>query len=152
MWFLGHFALGYFSASFINRYTREKIIIPVVWLFSIAPDIDEFFHNYITHRGSGHSLIIAVVAFVPVLIYLRGGWAYLAALASHILIGDFLVPPTQMFWPLSTSWFGAPPAIQLTGLFETFVEVVLFILMVFVIFYRYKHTNDKELNKIWIFL
>jgi hypothetical protein len=55
---------------------------------------------------------------------------------SHILIGDFFVPPTQMFWPFSRAWFGAPPAFQLAGVLESFVEASLFALMAVVILHR----------------
>jgi membrane-bound metal-dependent hydrolase YbcI (DUF457 family) len=143
MWILGHLALGYFSAFSVSRYTKEKIIIPVVWFFSMVPDLDELFYRYIVHRGPSHSIVVAIIVFIPVLLVFRSGWAYFAALASHILIGDFFVPPTQMFWPLSRAWFGAPSAFQLTGVLETVVEVSLFALMAVVIFYRRRFIFDS---------
>lgn len=143
MWILGHLALGYFSAYYVSKYTKEKIIIPLVWFFSLVPDLDEFFYRYIVHRGPSHSIIVAVVVFIPMLLFFRSGWAYFAALASHILIGDFFVPPTQMFWPLSSVWFGAPPAFQLTGVVESAVEVSLFVLMAVVILHRRRLIFDS---------
>jgi membrane-bound metal-dependent hydrolase YbcI (DUF457 family) len=137
MWFLGHLSLGYFSAYATSKYTGERMVIPVVWIASMLPDLDAFFYRYMVHRGPSHSIIVAVVASISVLIVFgRRSLPYLAALASHILIGDYFVPPTQMFWPLSNAWYGAPQMFQLHGTVELLVEVFLFALMACVILFR----------------
>ncbi len=109
----------------------------------MMPDLDELFYRYIVHRGPGHSIVVAVIVFIPVLLVFRNGWTYFAALASHILIGDYFVPPTQMFWPFSRGWFEAPSIFQLTGVLETFVEVSLAVLMVIVILHRRRLLTDS---------
>ena len=136
MWVLGHIALGYFSAYSVSKFTKERIIIPLVWIVSLLPDLDELIERYIAHRGPSHSIIFVIIMFIPVFLIFRRGLPYFAALASHILIGDYFVPPTQMFWPLTQSWYGAPSILQLKGTPETGVEVLLFILMLLFILHR----------------
>ncbi|MCX6654066.1 MAG: metal-dependent hydrolase [Candidatus Bathyarchaeota archaeon] len=133
MWLLGHLSLGYFSSLVVGKYSKEKVNILLIWLLSIAPDIDEFFRPFIVHRGPTHSILVSFVVFLPILLKYRTGYAYLAALASHTLIGDFVTPPEQLFWPISMGLYGAPPALQLVGIVETQIEVCLFVLMLMVI-------------------
>ena len=131
MWLLGHLALGYFSAYFVGKYTRERLIVPLVLLVSMAPDFDFFFRRFIIHRGPTHSLLVAVALFVPLILILRGGYVYFAALLSH-LIADYFVANyerMQLFWPLTTAGFAAPSYLRLSGVAETIVEVGLFIIM-----------------------
>jgi membrane-bound metal-dependent hydrolase YbcI (DUF457 family) len=136
MWILGHIALGYFSAYSVSKFTKEKIIIPLVWIFSLLPDLDELFEGYIVHRGPSHSILFVIIVFIPIFLIFRKYLAYFAALASHILVGDFFVPPTQMFWPLTYTWYGVPSLLQLKGAVETVVEVTLFVLMLLFILHR----------------
>jgi membrane-bound metal-dependent hydrolase YbcI (DUF457 family) len=89
MQLLGHLALGYFSALIISRYTKEQLYLPLVWIISVLPDIDLLFTHYIIHRGPTHSIILALILFLPIFIWYHKGLAYFAALASHSLIGDF---------------------------------------------------------------
>jgi membrane-bound metal-dependent hydrolase YbcI (DUF457 family) len=130
MWFLGHFALGYFSALGVSKFTKEKINIPLVWFISILPDIDFFFEPLIIHRGPTHSIVIAALAFLPIFLIYRRGLPYFAALLSHSLIGDFLVPPVQLLWPIDMSWYGINSSLKLTGIMETMLEISLFALMI----------------------
>ena len=144
MWLLGHLSLGFFSAYATSKYTGERLVIPIVWFASILPDFDELFSKYIVHRGPGHSIVVAVVALIPIfLVFKRRGLPYFAAFASHIFIGDYLVPPTQMFWPLTNAWYGAPQVLQLKGIVETLVEVSLFALMLVFILHRRKVSVDS---------
>jgi len=149
MWLLGHIALGYFSSLFTSKIVKEKYNLYLVLLISIAPDIDEFFEPYIIHRGPTHSILIAIICFVPIFIYFKKGFPYFVSLASHSLIGDYFVPPEQLFWPISNGWYGAPPQLQLTGRVETIVEVLLFLSMLSVIIWRSRlnrHTRVNELK------
>ncbi len=141
MQLLGHLGLGYLCGAIVARFTGEKINIPLIWLCSVLPDVDLLFPGLITHRGPTHSILVAVAIFVPIYLYLRRGLPYFAAVASHSLIGDFLVPPLQLLWPLSSAWFGAPSGLALTGSTETLVEVSLFALAAALIIWRYH--SDK---------
>jgi len=136
MWILGHLALGYISALLVSRYTGEKVIIPLVLLVSLLPDLDRFFEGILVHRGPTHSIIVAIALFMPIFLLFRNGFVYFSALASHTLIGDYFVtgnPYEQLFWPVSNNWIGAPSYLQLSGRFETMVEVALFFVMLFLI-------------------
>jgi membrane-bound metal-dependent hydrolase YbcI (DUF457 family) len=148
MWILGHLALGYFSAFTVGKFTKEKIIIPLVWVVCMLPDLDELFKGFVVHRGPSHSIIVAVIVFIPVVLLFRRGLPYFTALTSHMLIGDYLYPPTQLFWPISNAWYGAPSWLQLRGTLETVVEVSLFILMVIVILHRRKLFIDTPSEKV----
>ena len=127
MWFLGHFAIGYFVALGIGRVTREKINIPLVWFFSILPDLDLFIPG-LQHRGPTHSVVIAALFYLPILLTLKRGLPYFAAVASHSMIGDYINPPVQMLWPISNVWFEAP--LRVKGATQFIVEIVLFSIMV----------------------
>ena len=136
MWLLGHISLGYLFGSLVARFTREKIDIPLIWVCSLLPDLDLFFRGLIVHRGPTHSILVALAIFVPIYLYYHRGLPYFAAVATHTLIGDFLVPTLQLFWPISSDWFGAPSSLQLSGVTETLVEISLFVLMMALIIWR----------------
>jgi len=77
---------------------------------SIIPDADILLQHFglIQHRGPTHSIILSLIVFAPILvIYRKKALPYLIALASHALIGDFLLGgPFQLFWPLTTQQYG----------------------------------------------
>jgi len=127
--FLGHFALGYFAAVFSSRITREEFFLPLVLMFSILPDVDVFILG-LEHRGPSHSLILALVLFLPFIILNGKGFPYFAALASHSLIGDYLTNRgCQMLWPVSSEWVVASFAFN-TSPITMGLELSLFVLMV----------------------
>jgi len=88
MYLLGHVALGYFAATTVRRITHENFSIPLIWLVSLLPDVDLLISG-LQHRGPTHSIVIALLLFTPILIILKRGLAYLAALATHMVIGDY---------------------------------------------------------------
>ena len=131
MWLLGHFALGYIAALCISKLTKEKINIPLVFFFSILPDFDLLI-SQLDHRGPTHSVIVAVLLFIPILLIFRHGLSYLGALLTHSMIGDFFTPPAiALLWPASTQLFESPWI--LTGELEFVVEMILFMVMIFLI-------------------
>jgi membrane-bound metal-dependent hydrolase YbcI (DUF457 family) len=144
MWLLGHFALGYFSALAVSKFTREKINVPLVWFISILPDIDFFFEPIIIHRGPTHSIIIAALAFLPIFLIYRWGLTYFAALVSHSLIGDFFVPPVQLLWPIDVNWYGINSSQKLTGIIETTLEIFLFSMMITFIIISKKRMRARK--------
>lgn len=128
MWFLGHFALGYFASVAVRGYTKERFLLPLVFLASNAPDVDVFFEPFIVHRGVTHSVVLALVAVIALYLFFKGGLPYAAALLTHSLIGDYVTGPTQLFWPFP-GWFGAPWNLYLTGGFQLGVELLLMMVM-----------------------
>jgi membrane-bound metal-dependent hydrolase YbcI (DUF457 family) len=130
MYLLGHFALGFFAALGVRRFTHEKINIPIVFFLSILPDIDVVIPRLV-HRGPTHSILVATLLFLPILLLFRRGLPYFASVASHSLIGDYINPPVQMFWPISKAWYSF--SINLYGETLYSLEIILFTIMVFII-------------------
>jgi membrane-bound metal-dependent hydrolase YbcI (DUF457 family) len=108
---VGHVALAYLLGKGSARLLRVDYNIPLILTISIIPDIDilfEFILKSPIHRGPTHSIITAILVFIPFfLLYRQKAVPYFAALASHSLIGDFLIGgQVQLLWPLSTSEYG----------------------------------------------
>ena len=85
--------------------------IPLILVLSVLPDVDIFLDHLLKteiHRGPTHSIITAILVFIPFfLLYRQKATPYFASLASHSLIGDFLIGgQLQLLWPLSISEFG----------------------------------------------
>jgi len=104
-------ALAYLLAKASGKLLKVNFNIPLILVLSILPDIDiifEFFINSPLHRGPTHSIIAAILVFIPFfIIYRQKATPYFAALASHSLIGDFLIGgQLQLLWPLSTNEYG----------------------------------------------
>jgi membrane-bound metal-dependent hydrolase YbcI (DUF457 family) len=87
-----------------------KINIPLIMVLSIIPDIDiiyDYFTHSNIHRGPTHSIIFAVLIFIPFfLVYRKKALPYFLALISHS-IGDFFIGgQLELLWPFSTQLFG----------------------------------------------
>ena len=108
-------------------------------VLSIIPDIDLIFMGEL-HRGPTHSIITALIAFIPVfLIYHRRAVPYFIALASHSLIADFLIGGRiELLWPLTSQQFGLHelngPYIGIGYTANVALESLLFAISTFVIF------------------
>lgn len=133
MWFLGHLAIGYFIGILISKLTKEKIYLPLIFFFSILPDIDVFIPE-LTHRSITHSVVLALILFIPIFLISKSGFAYFCALASHTLIGDYFTgTPFQIFWPVTKEFFLSSYQFRLSSIPEIFIEYGLFTIMVFII-------------------
>jgi membrane-bound metal-dependent hydrolase YbcI (DUF457 family) len=132
MWFLGHLAIGYFIGISISKFTQEKINLPLLFFFSILPDIDVFIPE-LQHRSVTHSVVLALTMFIPIFLISKSGFAYFCALASHTLIGDFFTGSQfQLFWPVTNEFFLSPDVFRLTGLTENFIEYSFFAIMAYI--------------------
>lgn len=107
MFAVGHFALGYIIGKFTAQTTKTKLNLPLVFTLSVIPDIDLLL-PFLEHRGPSHSIVVAIVAFIPALTFLHyRALPYLAVLIQHSLLGDFIAGgKTQLFWPLSSKPYG----------------------------------------------
>jgi len=133
MYLLGHVALGYFAAKTVRRITHENFSIPLIWLVSLLPDVDLLIPG-LQHRGPTHSIVIALILFTPILIILKRGLTYLAALATHTAIGDYFTSyGCQLFWPINPAWMKASSPLLLRGINEIYLELILFGSMIVVI-------------------
>ena len=100
-------ALAYLLGKPSAKLLKVNLSIPLLLVLSIIPDIDILFMPQM-HRGPTHSIITAVLVFIPFfIVYRQKAVPYFIALISHSLIGDFLVGGRVMlFWPLTRAEFG----------------------------------------------
>jgi membrane-bound metal-dependent hydrolase YbcI (DUF457 family) len=139
---VGHMCLAYLLGKGASKALRVKINIPVLLVLSILPDIDilgTFLFNYNIHRGPTHSIVVAGLVFIPLfIIYRKKAIPYFLGLASHFLIGDFIVGgQLQLLWPLSRSKFGLHelgfPLITIDSRINVALELSLFIIAIMVL-------------------
>jgi len=105
---VGHMALAYLLGKSSARILKVNLNIPLILVLSIIPDVDILFGVNELHRGPTHSLIFALIVFIPLFaLYRRKAVPYFLALISHSLIADFLIGGQLMlFWPLTSQLFG----------------------------------------------
>jgi hypothetical protein len=134
-------ALAYLLAKASGKLLKVNFNIPLVLVLSILPDIDILFGFLLQsdiHRGPTHSIIVAILVFIPFfIIYRKKAVPYFAALASHSLIGDFFIGgQLQLLWPLSTSEFGLYelgfPYINIYNPIDIALEFALFVVALIV--------------------
>ena len=104
-------ALAYLLGKASAKLLKVNLNIPLILVISVIPDIDILFNFLLKsdiHRGPTHSIITAILVFIPFFVlYRQKAIPYFAALASHSLIGDFLIGgQLQLLWPLSTNEYG----------------------------------------------
>jgi len=106
-------ALGYILGKASAKFLKKDINVAAVMVLSVIPDID-ILVPIIQHRGPTHSLITALVIFLPILaIYSLKAVPYLLALISHSMISDYFIGgQIQLFWPLTTQHYGLSISIQ----------------------------------------
>jgi membrane-bound metal-dependent hydrolase YbcI (DUF457 family) len=100
-------ALAYLLGKGSAKPLRISLNVPLILVLSTIPDIDIILMTKL-HRGPTHSIIMAVLVFIPVFfIYRKKAVPYFIALASHSLLADFFIGgQVQLLWPLSTQKFG----------------------------------------------
>jgi membrane-bound metal-dependent hydrolase YbcI (DUF457 family) len=135
--------IAYLLAKASGKLLKVNFNIPLVLVLSILPDSDiifQFLFGSNIHRGPTHSIIVAILVFIPVfIIYRKKATPYFAALASHSLIGDFFIGgQIQLFWPLSSREFGLPelgfPYISIESPINIVLESTIFIIATVVMF------------------
>ena len=134
-------ALGYLVGKGSAKLLKVNINMPLILVLSVFPDIDiilNFLFNVEIHRGPTHSIISAILVFIPFFIlYRQKVVPYFIALISHSLIADFIVGgQLQLLWPLSTREFGLDqfgfPYIAIDSPVNVAFEFSLFVIAVFV--------------------
>ena len=129
-------AIAYLLSKASAKILKVNFNIPLILVLSVLPDIDILFDyllNSEIHRGPTHSILTAIIAFIPFfLLYRHKAIPYFAALASHSLIGDFLIGgQLQLLWPLSASEFGLSN-IKITDPINIALEFTLFVISLLV--------------------
>jgi len=132
---VGHLAVGYLLGTLSARFLKTKINIPIALALSIIPDSDILFEKlhvpFIMHRGPVHSIITALIIFLPFfLIYRARAIPYFLALVQHFLIGDYLTGGSQLLWPVSTQLYGI--GLQITSPTNIAIEWIAFSISIIV--------------------
>lgn len=131
-------SLGYLLGKGSSKLLRVKLNIPLIMVLSIIPDIDIIFDLFTgaqIHRGPTHSLVVAIVAFIPFfIIYRKKAVPYFLALISHPLIGDLPGGGVQLVWPISNAKFGLPIYISVFNPISILVELILFVFALLVLY------------------
>jgi hypothetical protein len=130
-------ALAYLLGKASGKLLKVNFNIPLILVLSIIPDIDilfDFLFNSDIHRGPTHSIIMAILIFIPFfMLYRKKAVPYFAALASHSLIADLIIGGNlQLLWPLSANEFGLYelgfPYITISSSINIALEFALFII------------------------
>ena len=143
MFAVGHMAIAYLLGKGSSKALHVGLNIPILLVLSILPDIDIVF-DFLTgaqiHRGPTHSLVFAVLLFIPIFLYYRKrAVPYFLALISHSVIADYFIGgQLQLLWPLSRARFGAYqlgfPRIDILDNINIILEVSLFIIAAIVLY------------------
>ncbi|MCW4003192.1 MAG: metal-dependent hydrolase [Candidatus Bathyarchaeota archaeon] len=104
-------AIAYLLGKGSAKLLHVKPNIPALLVLSLLPDADiiyDFLTHSEIHRGPTHSIVVALIVFIPLFtIYRKKAVPYFLALISHAAIADFLIAgQLQLLWPLSTTEFG----------------------------------------------
>jgi hypothetical protein len=101
-------ALAYLLGKPSAKILKVNLNVPLILVLSIIPDVDILLGVPSLHRGPTHSIITALIVFLPFfVIYRRKAVPYFLALVSHFLIGDFLVGgQIMLLWPFTSQMFG----------------------------------------------
>jgi hypothetical protein len=101
---VGHLAWGYISGRVTSHLMNIECNLPLLFLLSIAPDVD-FLIPGLIHRTVTHSIVIYGLFSIPFFVkYGKKTTPYLMALCSHSIV-DYLGAPTESFWPFYTPAF-----------------------------------------------
>lgn len=126
-------SLGYILGKASARALKTSVNVPLAMTLSILPDMDILFERLnglgqiIPHRGPFHSVLIMLIAFIPLfVVYRKRALPYFIALVSHPLIGDYFAGGNlQLFWPLTSQTFGTATSIYSAE--NIALELMLFI-------------------------
>lgn len=143
MFAVGHMSIAYLLGKSSSKALKTKIFIPLLLVLSILPDID-IIYDLLTgaqiHRGPTHSIVVAVLVFIPIFIrYRKKAIPYFLALISHSAIADFIIGgQVELFWPLTSRQFGlhelGGPYINIWDPLNIVAEVTLFVIAMAILY------------------
>ena len=133
----GHLSIGFIIAYvLIKKFSLHGISMPLVMFLSIAPDIDIFLQSaWIgSHRSMTHSAILCIIlASIFIAKYGKPALIYSLAYMQHIVIGDIVVGPVNLFYPFGT--LSVDLGIKYGSLVHVLLELLLSIGMLAIILY-----------------
>lgn len=152
--FVGHISLAFLIVYFISakfQGIRRTVSITLVMFLSILPDIDIIFrlaglelgHRTVTHSAIMWLAIAGVIILIFQMKYQKGPEAavYLIAYLSHLLIGDILIGPINIVYPIGEFVINS----SIDGVEYFLLEGAVFTLMVAVViskYYSFKKRNQ----------
>jgi membrane-bound metal-dependent hydrolase YbcI (DUF457 family) len=151
--FVGHISLAFLIVYFVStrfQGIKRTVSIALVMFLSILPDIDIIFRLAgieLGHRTITHSAIIwlviggILVSFFKIK-YQKGSEAavYLIAYLSHLMIGDILVGPINILFPIGDFIIKSP----IEGIQYFLLETLVFTLMATVVVINYHLFRKKN--------
>jgi membrane-bound metal-dependent hydrolase YbcI (DUF457 family) len=151
--FVGHISLAFLIVYLVSTRSqgiKRTVSIALVMFLSILPDIDIIFRVAgieLGHRTITHSAIIwliiggIVVSFFKVK-YQKGSESavYLIAYLSHLMIGDILVGPINILFPIGEFVIKSP----IEGVQYFLSETLIFTLMASVVITNYYLFRKKN--------
>jgi len=130
---------------------KTNVNLPLLFFFSVIPDIDLLVPSLVEHRGPTHSLVVFCLLFLPIFkLYGTRVLPYLISLVSHTLGDIYMASPTmrdgltggaQVLWPITTNWYSTGIAAE--SLTNIYVEWTLFLASLTLLF------ATKELWKLF---
>jgi membrane-bound metal-dependent hydrolase YbcI (DUF457 family) len=128
MYLLGHIAIGYLAAWSVARWRREKLLLWLAFTAGIVPDYDILLKSLgLIHHTYTHSLLLWAPVILALVWWKRETLPYVAAVLSHLLIGDFIVGSVPLFLPLSNVSFGL--RLEMPSAADAVLEASFFFLM-----------------------
>jgi membrane-bound metal-dependent hydrolase YbcI (DUF457 family) len=150
MLFVGHISIAFLLIYAISRkFVLKDVSISFAMFLSTLPDIDLVFSLFgieIGHRSITHSAIIWTIVAVALLSKYRkiSVAVYSLAYLSHIIIGDLVVGPINLLYPIGD--FVVSGGIKFNTISGTITEGILFALMVIVIIKQTLHKDNDNNN------
>ena len=134
MLLLGHFGLGILSGITARVFLKRDFNPILICLVSVLPDID-FLIPFIQHRGPTHSVIVATLFFIPIIILYKNGVAYYLSILTHSLIGDYFTAyGCMILYPLNNTFYRVSRPYLLRSKTQFTVEVALFLTSIILYF------------------
>ena len=150
MLFVGHISIAFLLTYAISKkFVLKDISISFAMFLSTLPDIDLVFSLFgieIGHRSITHSAIIwTIVALALLAKYRKISVAvYSLAYLSHIIIGDLVVGPINLLYPIGD--FRVSGGIMFNTISGTITEGILFALMAIIILKQSLHKDNTNNN------
>lgn len=143
MFAVGHLSAGYLFSKASAKLLKQELNLPLIFMLSIIPDIDLLLPG-IEHRSVTHSIIVAVIAFLPFFaIYKAKAVPYFLALAQHSLVGDIITGGNGegplLLWPVTSTPYGFP--IPVFSYINIILEWITFTLA-FTLMYRSRDLHN----------
>ncbi|HEU4443667.1 MAG TPA: metal-dependent hydrolase [Nitrososphaeraceae archaeon] len=153
MLFVGHISLAFLIVYFLStrfQGIQRTVSIALVMVLSILPDIDIIFRLAgidLGHRTITHSIIIWLVIGGISISYFKLNYhkgleaaVYLIAYLSHLMIGDILVGPINILFPIGEYIVKSP----IQGVRYFLLETLVFSLMATVVITNYYLYRKKD--------